>query len=155
MGWLVMTVWFAVAGGVCPEREIAIVVDTGAHELVLCEAGRAAATFSVAIGRGGTGKRVEGDNKTPLGDYALGEPRASEKFDVFVPVEYPTKKQAQEGYTGGAIGIHGPSRGGKMLGRFNGWVDWTRGCIAVASDDEIERLADWVRRNKPALVHVR
>ena len=131
----------------CSPRETAVVIDTRAHQMHLCRAGNADHTFTVALGSRGVGKQREGDNRTPLGRYGLGPPRASKNFHVFVPVGYPTAAQARVGFTGGAIGIHGPPRGYSTLAELAMLVsqDWTAGCIAVASDAEIETVAAWVR----------
>jgi murein L,D-transpeptidase YafK len=61
----------------------------------------------------------------------------------------------QQGYTGSGIGLHGPRRGYTWLGRLNARVDWTRGCIALASDREIDALARWVRMRPGSFVVVR
>lgn len=124
-----------------------MVVDTRAHAMHLCDAGKIDRTFAVALGTGGVGKQREGDGRTPLGRYGLGPPRASKGFHIFVPVGYPTREQARLGFTGGAIGIHGPPRGSATLAELAMLVarDWTIGCIAVATDDDIEAVAAWVR----------
>ena len=132
----------------CLAKGAAIVVDTGAHRMWLCQAEHRFRDFPVAIGRGGVDKRTQGDKKTPLGDYELGEPRSSEQFSLFIPVGYPTKTQREEGYSGGDIGVHGPPRRWEWLGRLTTWVDWTQGCIAVGSDEAISELAQWVREQK-------
>jgi len=77
----------------CVGTKRAIVVDTKAHRLALCEDGKSVETFDVRLGRNGVGKTREGDGKTPLGRYLLGEPRGSAKYTTFVPVGYPTEAQ--------------------------------------------------------------
>src|SRR6516162_9899041 len=94
----------------CSRYDTAVVVDVQARSLRLCELGATQANYPVALGRGGTGKRTLGDRKTPLGWYALGEPRLSDRFGVFIPISYPTLDQRKRGFTGGEIGIHGPQR---------------------------------------------
>ena len=132
---------------VCGSRETAVVIDTRTHEMHLCDAGKIDRTFAVALGTRGVGKQREGDWRTPLGSYGLGPPRASKDFHVFVPVGYPTRAQARMGFTGGAIGIHGPPRGYGSLSELAMLVarDWTAGCIAVATDADIDAVAAWVR----------
>jgi murein L,D-transpeptidase YafK len=137
----------------CP-IDTAIVVDTASHRMALCEGGVVAAQLSVAIGGGGVDKQHEGDRKTPRGSYPLGPPRSSAKFNTFVPVGYPTPAQRSAGRTGGDIGIHGPSRKRAWLGRLRNWVDWTDGCIAVATDDAIDKVARWIARAKPKRVQI-
>jgi hypothetical protein len=143
-------------GGACRAGETGVVVDTAAHRLHLCARGEVEHTYVVSLGTGGVGKRRQGDNRTPIGLYALGAPRASRSFHVFVPVAYPTPEQARLGFTGSAIGIHGPPRGVGGLARMAMLVraDWTAGCIAVATDDEIDEVAAWVRRHRVAGVRL-
>jgi hypothetical protein len=135
-------------GAGCRPDESAVVVDTSAHRLRLCWRGEPERTFVVSLGVSGVDKRREGDNRTPLGDYPLGRARTSRLFHTFIPVAYPTPAQARTGYTGGAIGIHGPPRGLGGVTRLLALVasDWTAGCIAVATDDEIDEIATWMRQ---------
>ena len=134
----------------CAAGETGVVVDTRAHQMHLCNAGKVEGTYAVALGMKGVGKQREGDSRTPLGRYGLGPPRASKSFHIFVPVGYPTAAQARLGFTGGAIGIHGPPRGYSTLAELAMLVsrDWTAGCIAVATDAEIESIAAWVRKQE-------
>jgi hypothetical protein len=132
----------------CRSGETAVLVDTPHRLLHLCERGAIKASFTVSLGTNGVGKRQMGDNRTPLGQYPLGAPRASRWFNTFVPVAYPTPAQARMGFTGSAIGIHGPPRGtGGGLAGLAMLVaqDWTAGCIAVATDAEIQAIAAWIR----------
>jgi hypothetical protein len=131
----------------CRGRGSVLLVDVAAHRLTLCQASSALARFPVALGRGGVGKRVRGDTKTPLGAYPLGAPRASARFGTFIPVGYPTREQRRQGFTGDAIGLHGPPRATRDLGSINVSIDWTLGCIAVADDATIREIAAWVRAN--------
>ncbi len=103
-------------------------------------------TLPVALGSGGIDKRKQGDAKLPLGEYGLGEPRPSRKFHTFIPVGYPTAAQVRQGYTGGDVGVHGPPR--LAHGPLTTAIDWTLGCVAVGTDDEIDRIARWVRTKK-------
>jgi murein L,D-transpeptidase YafK len=138
----------------CPKGEPSVLMDTAAHALKLCEDGVAVKTFRVALGSAGTGKRRQGDDKTPLGVYSLGAPRASSHFGVFIPMGYPTKEQIAKGWTGGDIGIHGPDRHFALLGGATLWVDWTAGCVAVGSDEAIQAIAAWVKARKVVWVQL-
>jgi len=135
----------------CSRYDTAVVVDVHVRSLWLCELGATQAHYPVALGRGGTGKRTRGDRKTPLGSYALGEPRLSDRFGVFIPVSYPTAAQRRRGFTGGEIGIHGPQRRFEWAGSWNTYVDWTDGCIALATLDEAIEVATFVREHAPAV----
>ena len=140
----------------CGAGETAIVVDTTAHRLYLCERGVVVASFAVALGASGVDKRRTGDNRTPLGIYPLGTPRASANFHRFVPVAYPTPAQARAGFTGSAIGIHGPPRGLEDAARMQALVatDWTAGCIAVATNDDIEVVVRWLDTRNVRIVRL-
>jgi len=135
----------------CSRYDTAVVVDVHVRSLWLCELGATQAHYPVALGRGGTGKRTAGDRKTPLGWYALGEPRLSDRFGVFIPISYPTAAQRRRGFTGGEIGIHGPQRRFEWAGSWNTYVDWTDGCIALATLDEAMEVATFVHEHAPTV----
>lgn len=139
----------------CGSQGATIIVDTKKDKLFLCSKDKVEAKYSIAIGRKGTGKKKQGDRKSPLGTYPLGKPRPSEKFHTFIPIGYPTDSQKERGYTGNAIGLHGPHESFRWLGGVTAWVDWTQGCIAVGTAREIQEIAVWVSLNRPALIHIK
>ena len=143
------------AAGACAAPDARIVVDTAAHRLALCERDREVASFSVRLGRGGVGKTTEGDHKTPRGTYPLGEPRKSERYGTFIPVGYPTAEERRRGYTGGDIGIHGPHRWVRWMGSLVNSFDLSDGCVGLASDAEMARIAGWVRASGAHTVELR
>lgn len=130
----------------CGGEVSAVVVDTRSHRLALCERRVARASFDVRLGHGGVGKRREGDGKTPIGRYALGAPRASTAFGTFIPIDYPTEAQRRDGFTGSAVGVHGPHRALRFLGPLATAIDSTDGCVGLASDDELAAIAAWIHR---------
>jgi murein L,D-transpeptidase YafK len=140
------------SGPGCLPRETGVVVRVRDHALDLCQEGRRVASHRVALGFGGLGKRQEGDGKTPLGLYPQGAPRASQNYGTFVPVGYPTPAQQKLGFTGGAVGIHGPPRGAS--GALATAVDWTAGCIAVGTDAEIQAISTWIRGQRARTVRL-
>ena len=130
----------------CADKGTALYVDATQRVLWLCESGKAVEAIPVALGRGGVNKRVEGDAKVPLGEYPLGSPVPSKAYHLFIPVGYPTPSQRRRGFTGSAIGVHGPHRG--YVGPDSITIDWTLGCIAVGTDAEIGRVAGWLKATK-------
>jgi murein L,D-transpeptidase YafK len=135
---------------------VLVAIDTARHRLWTCANGRAAGEYTVALGSGGVGKTQQGDAKVPIGEYALGQPRGSSRFHTFIPVGYPTAEQRRRGYTGGDVGVHGPARGyEKLPASINTSTDWTLGCIAVGSDEEIDAIAAWVRRTGAKTIAIR
>lgn len=134
-----------------------VVVDAASRTLFLCRDGEVDRSYRVNLGGGGLGKRKQGDRKTPLGRYRLSPPRESYSgFTWFVPIGYPTAEQRRQGYTGGAIGIHGPPD----------WLPqavvdvafdtpWTDGCIMVRTKAEIDAIRAWLLEHEPRWVHIR
>jgi L,D-transpeptidase catalytic domain len=116
------------------------------HTMVLCEAGRLIARYRVRLGKHGVGKMREGDGKTPQGHYQLGPPRASTLFGTFIPIGYPNETERTRGYTGTAVGIHGPHRFVRWAGALTNVVDSTDGCIGLSSLEQTNEVASWVRR---------
>lgn len=140
---------------VCSASDARIVVHLKEHILLLCEKDKVIETFGVRLGSGGTGKSREGDKKTPVGEYELGEPRPSKSFGTFIPISYPTAEQQKAGFTGGAVGVHGPHRWISWLGSLVNTFDSSDGCVGVASDAEIERIARWVRSASAKRIELR
>ncbi len=137
----------------CPPGTDAIVVLTRPHELWLCARDAPAARYPIALGKGGLGKRSTFDGRTPLGTYPLGAPRPSVKYGTFIPIGYPTPAQAARGFTGYAVGIHGPPRGMDDAHQYPVTeVDWTAGCVATGNDAAIATIAEFVRKRRPRVV---
>lgn len=139
----------------CGAGRTEIVVDTTTHVLSLCENGRAVESFWVRFGFGGVGKRAQGDQRTPLGAYPLSAPRGSAKYGTFVPIGYPTEAQRRLGWTGGDVGVHGPDRRLRWLGRLVNALDTTDGCVGLASDAEMQHVSGWLRRTGARAIEVR
>jgi len=129
-------------------------VDVARRMLHLCKNRRSQGNYQVGLGWRGIGKRKAGDNRTPLGRYCLGEPRASRSFGTFIPVGYPTEEQKRMGFSGTAVGIHGPPRSVVLGGLVSMLGDWTAGCIAVGTDDEIRDVAQWIREHRVKRVNI-
>jgi L,D-peptidoglycan transpeptidase YkuD (ErfK/YbiS/YcfS/YnhG family) len=132
----------------CRADGLIVQIDTASRIMSLCRSGREEASFRVAVGRNGVDKRIEGDERTPRGRYSLSLARPSNRYHLFLAVGYPTGEQTKRGYTGGAIGLHGPHAAFTWLGHATVWPDWTLGCIAVSTRAEIEEVARWVNANR-------
>jgi hypothetical protein len=145
----------AVAASACTGRGSRIVVELEAHTLVLCEGDHAVESFGVRLGHAGIGKSRAGDGKTPVGTYPLGGPRASGRYGIFIPIGYPTAEQRRKGFTGRAVGVHGPDRRVRWLGRLVNTFDTSDGCVGLAKDEEMARIAQWVRSAKVRWIELR
>jgi hypothetical protein len=136
-------------------RDAHIVVSSDARRLWLCDGHREVKSYSVRLARNGTGKRTAGDAMLPLGSYVLGSPRESTKFGLFIPIGYPSPPQAAQGYTGGAVGIHGPHRAVRWLGHFVNAFDTTAGCVGVATDRDMSEIAGFAREQRARRITIR
>jgi hypothetical protein len=126
-----------------------LAVWAGEHRVYLCGArGTVERSYPIRLASEGVGKSRAGDGKLPLGAYALGAPRPSDKYGTFIPIGYPTPEQQRRGYTGGSVGVHGPDRRVRWLGRLVNTFDTTDGCVGLASDGEMAEIARWVRRTR-------
>jgi murein L,D-transpeptidase YafK len=139
----------------CELKDNYLSVDTQSSTLFLCSNQDSVKTFKVALGRGGLDKKIQGDGKTPLGSYSLGTPRSSKRFFSFIPIGYPTPAQNAQGFTGSDVGVHGPLKYLSWLGRLNNWVNWTNGCVAVGSSNEISEIVTWVNENHVSTILIK
>jgi L,D-transpeptidase catalytic domain len=131
--------------------------------------------FPIALSREPGPKRARGDLRMPEGDYAIAGPAHQSRFHLFVPIDYPSRADAdralaegridrgtrdaiasahahgrmppQDTALGGALGLHG--EGARWRGDLA--LDWTEGCIAL-SDRAIEQLARLVWRGTPVRI---
>lgn len=139
---------------ICHGRTNEIVYLPSFNSLVGCHSQKAEWANRALIGSNGLGKRKSGDRKTPVGTYWLGYPRKSLQFGIFIPVGYPNKSDISKGYTGSAIGIHGPIRPFMCLPDRSLQKDWTAGCLAFARDSQIIAVSNWVLTNWPVKLTV-
>ena len=86
-------------------------------------------SYSVALGRGVYGIH-DGDwsNITPTGNFFIDSKFANSGYHRALTISY-----------GNEVELHGNKNGFGFLGKFQRWVDWTRGCIAL-TDSEIDEL---------------
>lgn len=89
-------------------------------------------------------KQVEGDGKTPEGNYFIDRRNPNSRFHLSLGISYPNANDVEVARAlgmppGGDIFIHGTPK------RFrNGDDDWTWGCIAV-KDREMEQIYAMVK----------
>ncbi|MDP4301614.1 L,D-transpeptidase family protein [Leptothrix discophora] len=133
-----------------------VAVDTSRARLYVIEnqAGtpRLVGHHYVSIGSRGTGKRSEGDQRTPLGIYSITSHLDGGQLGDFygagaLPLNYPNDLDRHLGRTGANIWIHGTPTGQYARAPLS-----TNGCIVMANDD----LSRWLRllapRHTPVIV---
>lgn len=120
--------------------------------------GRLVKTFSMVLGFSPDGdKEIEGDGKTPEGEFSVATKNPQSRFHLSLGLSYPSKDDAERGLKNGLISkaehdaIVAALRDGRMppqktaLGGeiyiHGGGVerDWTWGCVALRNE-EIEQL---------------
>lgn len=122
-----------------------IVILKSARTMTLLNGGKVLKTYKVALGSVPIGpKRVEGDHKTPEGDYMIDAKNQHSQFHLSLHISYPSAADQQRARSlgarpGGAIMIHGLARPFAYLGPLHRQTDWTDGCIAV-TNAEIEEI---------------
>ncbi len=122
-----------------------IVILKSARSMILFSGGKVLKTYKVALGSVPVGpKRVEGDHKTPEGDYVIDAKNAQSQFHLSLHISYPSAADQQRARSlgarpGGAVMIHGLAKPFAYLGPLHRQTDWTDGCIAV-TNAEIEEI---------------
>jgi murein L,D-transpeptidase YafK len=137
-----------------------IIVDKSERKLMVYADGSVIKTFTIALGDQPIGpKEKKDDEKTPEGEYIingkLGEGVSG--FYKNLGVSYPSTKDKlnarQKGFsTGGDIKIHGLKNGLGFIGRFQSWMDWTDGCMAV-TNEEMDDLYRHVKIGTPIIIN--
>lgn len=127
-----------------------IVVEKGKRLLTLYKGNDVLETFRVALGREARGpKRIEGDLKTPEGEYRIVGRNPASRYHLALRIDYPNRTdRARETRPGGDILLHGLPNELGWIGRLHRFVDWTRGCIAV-TNWEIDAIAEIVPDGTP------
>lgn len=101
-------------------------------------------SYKFELGFAPTGhKAIEGDGRTPEGNYIIDRRNPNSSFHLSIGISYPNERDravARElgESPGGNIFIHGTPR------RFRRTDDWTLGCIAV-TNREIEQIYAMVK----------
>ncbi len=96
-------------------------------------------------------KVIEGDGRTPEGEYIIDRRNPNSSFHLSIGISYPNANDVEVARglgqsPGGDIFIHGTPN------PFAGRDDWTWGCIAV-TNDEIEDIYAMVRDGTPISIY--
>ncbi len=123
-------------------QHFAIVVDTSKSTLYLYEnvngEPRYVADYYISVGKKGTDKVSEGDQRTPLGVYFINAKLPKEKLTDFYgpgafPLSYPNEWDKRQGHNGHGIWLHGtPSDTYSRPPRAS------NGCVVLNNNDFIQ-----------------
>src|SRR6478609_5373302 len=122
-----------------------ILVLKSKRELRVYSKGKLLKTYAISLGLQPVGaKQIEGDMKTPEGEYIINDKNPHSDYHKNLGISYPNKNDVKRAKklgksTGGSIKIHGFRNGSDSPGKFHRWVDWTHGCIAL-TDEEVDEL---------------
>jgi len=117
----------------------AIAVDASRSRLYLFENTPAGlnlvADYYISVGKAGTSKTVEGDQRTPLGVYYITsnlDPKSLKDFygSGALPISYPNILDSKRGKTGSGIWLHGTPPD-----QFSRPPQATDGCVVLANPD--------------------
>jgi murein L,D-transpeptidase YafK len=153
-------------------EKVSLLLSHSQHTLYVKKGRFIVKSYKVALGSGGAGGKIrEGDGRTPVGQYRITEVRNSDRFHLFMRLNYPNITDAKRALTeklitredyrtvldahvfgrqppqnlilGGAIGIHGIGDETQEKVKIHQNIDWTAGCIALRND-EVEDLSQYV-----------
>lgn len=131
-----------------------VLVHKGERRLVLLCEGREIRSYRIALGQNPTGpKTMEGDMRTPEGNYVIDRRNAGSRFHLALHISYPSPEDVARAEAlgvspGGDIMIHGLPAILAERGESHRDFDWTRGCIAV-TNTEIEEIWQLVPDGTP------
>ncbi|PCJ31014.1 MAG: L,D-transpeptidase [Gammaproteobacteria bacterium] len=155
--------------------QVELLILRSKHQLIVKKEGVVLQTFKVAFGSGGKKAKLRsGDHTTPKGSYKISDVRTSDRFHLFIQLNYPNVNDAtralkeklidrdefraiiaahhngklppQNTALGGAIGIHGIGHETQDKIEIHQIADWTKGCIAMRNH-EIEVLSRYIDTN--------
>lgn len=150
--------------------DVWVEVDTEQLSLAVMRGESALQVFeNIAIGSSGpTLAKRRDDGTTPLGEFTITEIRPSQRFELFLAINYPNLDHTERAFLderigiseyralryeldrglpppqgtslGGQLGIHGVGAGDLKV---HETVNWTEGCIALTNEQLLE-LVKWV-----------
>ena len=150
--------------------DVWVEVDTEQLSLAVMQGENPLQVFeNIAIGSNGpTLAKRRDDSTTPLGEFTITEIRPSQRFELFLAINYPNLDHTERAFLderiditeyralryeldrglpppqgtslGGQLGIHGLGAGDIKV---HETVNWTEGCIALTNEQLLE-LVKWV-----------
>ena len=129
-----------------------VLVYKGQRNMHLMHFNEVLKSYRFELGFAPTGhKTVEGDGRTPEGQYWIDRRNPRSRYHLSLGISYPNAEDIERAKAlgqppGGDIFIHGTPD------RFSGQRDWTWGCIAV-TNREIEVIYSMVRDGTPIFIY--
>ncbi|MEM6758852.1 MAG: L,D-transpeptidase family protein [Pseudomonadota bacterium] len=129
-----------------------VVVNKGARRMYLMHNDEVLKDYDIDLGFAPIGdKFIEGDGRTPEGQYFIDRRNPNSRFYLSLGISYPNAKDRAEARAlgkspGGDIFIHGEPQ------RFKRDADWTWGCIAIPNE-QMEDVYAMVRNGTPIQIN--
>ena len=124
-----------------------IVVEKQHRKMYLFSDGKILREYKIDLGWNPKGdKEKEGDGRTPEGVYKISYKNPKSKYFLSLRISYPNEEELKRAKAlgvdaGGDIMIHGLPNVLTILGfEKKLYNDWTRGCIAVQSNEEMAEI---------------
>lgn len=139
-------------------RVTSVVVNKGARHMYLLNGDDILKKYKVDLGFAPLGhKRIEGDGKTPEGQYFIDRRNPNSAFHLSIGISYPNaqdiaRARAMGKSPGGEIFIHGQPNILRDRKRAERVSDWTAGCIAV-NNREMEEVYAMVKNGTPIFLN--
>lgn len=131
-----------------------LIVFKSKRELQVWENGALIKKYKVSLGKNPFGpKQIEGDNKTPEGNYVIFDKNPQSDYHNNLGISYPNNFDLENSKklkisAGSDIKIHGIPNGFGFLGKIYRKFDWTAGCIALANR-EIDEISNSTKIGTP------
>lgn len=137
-----------------------VLIRKGERRLELHKDGSVYRSYRISLGDRPKGHKVqEGDERTPEGNYVLDWRNPNSAFHKSIHVSYPNELDRTVARSlgvspGGMIMIHGLPNwlSSPRLAEEYRRLDWTNGCIAVGSNDEMDEIWRLVRDGTPITI---
>lgn len=178
--FLVLLFHWPAAAALADTDAIEVVIVRSENKLLIRKNDKTIRSFKVALGSGGRQPKMqEGDRRTPQGHYRIKDIRSSDRFYLFMHLDYPNMDDAKQALKdgritrtqyrkilaafiynetppqntplGGQIGIHGIGEETTDKLDIHKVANWTQGCIAMRNS-EVRELAMWVDKGTPVII---
>ena len=130
-----------------------VIVYKERHQMYLMHNDKVLKRYHFELGFAPTGdKQIEGDGKTPEGEYFINRRNPNSAFYLSIGISYPNAADRAEAKAlgkppGGDIFIHGGRRSIDSKG-----PDWTAGCISV-SNSQMRDIYAMVKNGTPISIY--
>ncbi len=129
------------------DDSLSVLIEKSNYTLSVYHMGKRIKSYPVVFGGNPVDdKQMEGDSRTPEGEFGIRDMYPHPKWTKFIWIDYPNQSSWEkfellrsegeipmDASIGGEIGIHGVPPGKDYL--IDQKIDWTLGCIAMKNSD--------------------